>query len=298
RWTRRLLRKPGMGEWVRYKLDQRTDHILVDEAQDTNAAQWDIVRALTEEFFSGSSEAERRVRTLFMVGDFKQAIYGFQGTDPREFDKMRTEVRARSEQLRSEEDSALEFRDLSIAASFRSAQAVLDTVDAVIEDLGFRVMGLPDFPPPHVAHHENRPGAVELWKPFSLEESEDGEEAEEGWLDADARAYADLLAHQVRAWLDEAPVLDSTKRPLTAGDILILVRSRGELASLIVARLFSAGVPVAGVDRLHLHEPLAVQDLLAAVKFAVQPNDSLSLACLLTSPLIGWDQDRLRSLAY
>src|SRR5213076_2971790 len=113
RWARRLLAQPGMGEWVRYKLDQRTDHILVDEAQDTNEAQWDIVRALAEEYFSGSSEAERRVRTLFMVGDFKQAIYGFQGTDPREFDKMRSEVRARSEALRTEEE-ALEFRDLSI----------------------------------------------------------------------------------------------------------------------------------------------------------------------------------------
>ena len=98
--------------------------------------------------------------------------------------------------------------------------------------------------------------------------------------------------------VEEAPVLASTGRPLTPGDILVLVRSRGELASLIVARLFSAGVPVAGVDRLHLHEPLAVQDLLAAVKFAVQPNDDLSLACLLVSPLIGWDQDRLRELAY
>ena len=86
-----------MGEWVRYKLDQRTDHILVDEAQDTNAAQWDIVRALTEEFFSGSSESEGRHRTLFMVGDFKQAIYGFQGTDPREFERMRVEVRERAE---------------------------------------------------------------------------------------------------------------------------------------------------------------------------------------------------------
>ena len=88
------------------------------------------------------------------------------------------------------------------------------------------------------------------------------------------------------------------KRSLTAGDILILVRSRGELASLIVARLFAAGVPVAGVDRLHLHEPLAVQDLLAAVKFAVQPNDDLTLGCLLVSPLVGWDQEQLRALAF
>jgi ATP-dependent helicase/nuclease subunit A len=297
RWARRLLAQPGMGEWVRYKLDNRTDHILVDEAQDTNEAQWAIVRALAEEYFSGSSEAERRVRTLFMVGDFKQAIYGFQGTDPRDFDKMRSDVRARSEELRSGEETALEFRDLSINASYRSAQAVLDTVDAVIQDVGFREMGLPEFPPAHVAHHTGRPGVVELWKPFSLEDSE-GEEAEEGWLDADARAYADKLAGQARAWLDEAPVLDSTKRPLTAGDILILVRSRGELASLIVARLFSAGVPVAGIDRLFLSKPFAVRDLLAAVTFAVQPLDDLNLANLLVSPLIGWDQQQLFDLAY
>src|SRR5205823_14411680 len=113
------------------------------------------------------------------------------------------------------------------------------TVDAVIQDLGFREMGLPEFPARHVAHHASRPGVVELWKPFALEDSQEGEEGEEGWLDADARAYADRLGRQVRAWLDEAPVLDSTKRPLTAGDILIMVRTRGERASLIVARLFA-----------------------------------------------------------
>ena len=82
-------------------------------------------------------------------------------------------------------------------------------------------------------------------------------------------ATPSALAKQVRRWIDEAPILASTKRPLSAGDVLILVRSRGELASLIVARLFEEGVPVAGIDRLHLQEPLAVKDLLAAVAFAV-----------------------------
>ena len=81
-WTRQLLGEPGMGDWVRYKLDRQVDHLLVDEAQDTNAAQWEIIERLVEDFFSGSSETEERRRTLFMVGDFKQAIYGFQGTDP------------------------------------------------------------------------------------------------------------------------------------------------------------------------------------------------------------------------
>jgi ATP-dependent helicase/nuclease subunit A len=305
-WTRHLLAMPGMGDWVRYKLDRQVDHVLVDEAQDTNSAQWEIIRRLVEEFFSGSSESEERHRTLFMVGDLKQAIYGFQGTDPRRFEEARQEFRQRSEELAEAEASldlhqrrAREFRDLSIAASFRSAQPVLDLVDAVIGTVGHGALALAEPPPPHVAHKADRPGQVELWPPFAVEESADeSDEGEERWVSLRDRYYADALAERLGQMVEEAAVLPSTGRPLTPGDILVLVRSRGELASLIVARLFSAGIPVAGVDRLHLHEPLAVQDLLVAVKFAVQPNDDLSLACLLVSPLLGWDQEQLRELAY
>ena len=302
-WTRRLLETPGMGDWVRYKLDRRTDHILVDESQDTNREQWEIVQALAAEFFAGSGAVENRNRTLFMVGDFKQAIFGFQGTDPQEFNRARDWVRQQSAALlEADEDArtgaALEFRDLSIEASYRSAPAVLDVVDAVISDVGYRNMGLPEQPKHHHAHFHNRPGVVELWKPFAVEDAENGDEGEEGWLGDDARLYASALAKQVRRWIDEAPILASTKRPLSAGDVLILVRSRGELASLIVARLFEEGVPVAGIDRLHLQEPLAVKDLLAAVAFAAQPLDDLNLANLLVSPLLGWSQELLLELAY
>jgi ATP-dependent helicase/nuclease subunit A len=304
-WTRGLLSKPGMAEWVRYKLDRQIDHVLVDEAQDTNAAQWDIIERLVEEFFSGSSETEQRARTLFMVGDFKQAIYGFQGTDPRRFQEARETFKQRAEALSTGDDlfsyqrRAQEFRDLSIAASFRSAQPVLDVVDAVIESVGPAALALNEPPPPHRAHHRDRPGSVELWAPYEVEASpDDSDEGEERWIEQRDRKYATELAERIRSLVEEAPVLASTGRALTPGDILVLVRSRGELASLIVTRLFSAGVPVAGVDRLHLHEPLAVQDLLAALKFAVQPDEDLNLACLLVSPLIGWDQERLRDLAY
>ncbi|MFL6775289.1 MAG: double-strand break repair helicase AddA [Sphingomicrobium sp.] len=297
-WTRNLLAQPGIGEWVRYKLDRQIDHVLVDEAQDTNAAQWEIIERLVEEYFSGSSEAERRVRTLFMVGDFKQAIYGFQGTDPARFSEAREHFRRRAEEL-LESDDAIHFRDLSIAASFRSAQPVLDLVDAVVDTVGPEALALREPPPPHRAHHRARAGSVELWQPFAVEETlDESDEGEERWVSLRDRRYAEELAERIRLMVDEAPWLDSAERPLIPGDILVLVRSRGELASLIVARLFAAGVPVAGVDRLHLHEPLAVQDLLAAVKFAVQPNDDLSLACLLVSPLVGLDQEQLRELAF
>ncbi|RST30850.1 double-strand break repair helicase AddA [Sphingomonas ginkgonis] len=300
-WTRRLFATPGMGEWVRYKLDRQTDHILVDEAQDTNADQWAIVDALAEEYFAGAG-AGAGVRTLFMVGDFKQAIFGFQGTDPREFSRMRETVRERSrlleEAARGSDERAVEFRDLAITASFRSAPAVLELVDKVIEGMGPQPMGLERAPEPHVAFHDERPGVVELWRPFELAGGEEGDEAEEGWIDEPQRHFATALAQQIRAWLDEAPVLAATQRPLAAGDILVLVRSRGEFASLLVARLFAEGVPVAGIDRLHLSRPLAVQDLIAAIGFAVQPRDDLNLANLLVSPLLGMSQERLYEVAH
>jgi ATP-dependent helicase/nuclease subunit A len=301
-WTRRLFDQPGMGEWVRYKLDQRTDHILVDEAQDTNADQWAIVDALAEEFFSGNPEAEHRWRTLFMVGDYKQAIFGFQGTDPKEYEQFRAKVSARAALLLEGADEAeirtREFRDLSIDASFRSSPPVLEVVDSLIGEVGFREMGLGEPPNPHRPFHADRSGRVELWPPFEAEVAQEGEEGEEGWIDDATRLYADAIARQVRRWLAEAPIMASTKQPLRPGDILILVRSRGEFASLIVARLYAQGVPVAGIDRLHLHKPLAVKDLLSAVTFAVQPLDDLNLAALLVSPLIGWTQDQLYELAF
>ena len=302
-WTRRLFATPGMGEWVRYKLDQRTDHILVDEAQDTNADQWAIVDALAGEYFSGNPEAEDRWRTLFMVGDYKQAIFGFQGTNPQEYERFRATIAGRAGILADAADQSeartREFRDLSISASFRSSPAVLEVVDSLIDAVGHAAMGLPAPPDRHKAFHDNRAGRVEIWPAYdpAVEQADEEQPGEEGWIDERTRLYADAIARQVKRWLADAPVMATTGRPLTAGDIMILVRSRGELASLIVARLYAQGVPVAGIDRLHLHKPVAVKDLIAAVGFAVQPLDDLNLANLLVSPLIGCDQQQLYDLA-
>ncbi|MBV8970923.1 MAG: PD-(D/E)XK nuclease family protein, partial [Sphingomonadaceae bacterium] len=143
--------------------------------------------------------------------------------------------------------------------------------------------------------HGDRPGSVTLWQPFveALDEGGDEQAGEEGWISDTVRHYAARLARQIRGWLDEPFHLKSRGRPLRPEDILILVRRRGDLASLIVARLHAEGVSVAGVDRLLLTAPLAVKDLLAAIRFAVQPLDDLNLAALLVSPLFGWTQEAL-----
>lgn len=295
-----LLAQPGMGEWVRFKLDQVTDHVLIDEAQDTNAQQWAIVRALTEEFFTGEGVRGQRIRTLFTVGDEKQAIFGFQGTDPIFFtaaeESFRSRAAAVAEAARDYPDaSPPPFEKLALTSSFRSTAPILEFVDAAMAVLpvpGLGVEGLE----PHASKVAG-PGRVSLWSPTQAE-GRDGE-AEEGWVPDAIRDHAARIAKQVKAWLDPASplTLDSKGRPLRPEDVMILVKRRGELASLIVARLYAEGVPVAGVDRLRLTAPLAVQDLLAAIRFVLQPRDDLSLASLLVSPLLGWTQDELMAVA-
>jgi ATP-dependent helicase/nuclease subunit A len=286
RKTVRLLNTDGMGDWVRFKLDQRTDHILVDEAQDTNANQWSIVAALAGEFFAGEGARDDVVRTIFTVGDFKQAIFGFQGTNPFAFSAAEQVFALRAEA------GQRSFQRLSLDRSFRSTPPVLALVDRLIAHLGASALGLSDDVPPHEAAKKG-PGRVMLWPPVIAGDAEEVAAGEEGWLDDATRLFADRLARQIKAWIDAKPWLATRDRPLRPEDIMILVRKRGDLASLLVARLHAHGVPVAGVDRLTLGAPLAVKDLLAAARFALQPADDLTLAGLLVSPLFGLSQQEL-----
>ncbi len=295
-----LLNRSDLSDWIRYKLDRRFDHILVDEAQDTNEAQWKIINALTGDFFSGEGQRDGKMRTLFVVGDYKQAIFRFQGTSPENFARARERVR---EALAGAVANAQEGRgqvtvqgllDLDLERSFRTAQKVLTFVDDAIAAIGPERFGLKDAPPAHVG--EERPGLVTLWKPVSAQPDEaDGEDAgDDGWLSGPERRLADRIAEQIRRWMrDGFPLVKGGHRDAGPGDIMILVRKRKDLAGLIVARLYAAGVPVAGVDRLRLGAPLAVKDVMAALSFAAQPLDDLNFANLLVSPLVSWSQQDL-----
>ena len=294
----RLFAQPGIGEWVRYKLDQVTAHVLIDEAQDTNAHQWAIVRALADEFFVGRGIHAPDTRTLFTVGDYKQAIFGFQGTDPVQFAAAERYFSERAGEALGDDgwpvhERGLPMHQLSLVHSFRSTRPVLEFVDAAVAAIPEPGLGTFAPPEPHASEVPG-PGSVTLWPPVIAGGDPDDEES---WIDEPVRKLAGDIAKAVKRMLAEPRMLASKGRPLRPEDVMILVKRRGELASLLVARLYAEKVPVAGVDRLRLNAPLAVQDLLAAVRFALQPEDDLSLASLLVSPLIGWTQDELMAAA-
>lgn len=295
-----LLGRSEMADWIRYKLDRRFDHILIDEAQDTNAAQWRIIDALISDFFTGEGQHDGKLRTLFVVGDYKQAIFRFQGTSPENFRLAKDRVAgAMAGALANAREArgavhARDLRDLGLGRSFRTAQPVLDFVDRAIAAIGVDRFGLKDPPEPHVG--EDRPGLVALWPPIKGGTADEGETDEEApdWFSRADRQLADRIAAQVAAWMEHGfPLMKGSHRRAGPGDVMVLVRKRKELAGLIVARLHARGVPVAGVDRLRLGAPLAVKDVMAALRFAAQPFDDLNLANLLVSPLIGWSQDDL-----
>lgn len=294
-----LLRNSEMADWIRFKLDRRFDHILIDEAQDTNRAQWDIIFALIDDFFSGEGAHGTKLRTVFAVGDYKQAIFRFQGTDPKHFEAARQQIMVRmaaaahNAEASGGNDPARYLREYGLDQSFRTAAPVLEFVDRAIASIGYREFGLDAEPEPHVG--QKRAGLVTLWNTVREEEQNgEEEEGEDNWLSRHDRQLADRIARQVKRWIQEGFVLvKGRRRDATPGDIMVLVRKRKELAGLIVARLHAAGIPVAGVDRLRLGNPLAVKDLIAALRFAAQPLDDLNLANLLVSPLCGWTQEQL-----
>jgi len=291
--AKHLLRDRPAAAWVLYKLDGGIDHILIDEGQDTSPEQWALLEPLQAEFFAGAGARGEAQRTVFAVGDPKQSIYSFQGADPARFLRQ-----ARDLDLRATA-AGRRFTAPTLAMSFRSSAEVLEAVDAVFAGVAFakdapEAMGDKTV---HTAHRVGQTGLVEWWphapKP-DLREAKpwdaplDQEEAEA----APAR-LARGIARTVRDWIDEGQAVwdRGALRPMRPGDVLVLVKKRGAVFRAVLRALKREGLAVAGADRITLSEELAVQDLLALARVALDPGDDLALACVLKSPLVGLMDD-------
>lgn len=273
-----LLTRSGMSPWVLFKLDGGIDHILVDEAQDTSPLQWQIVDALTQEFFAGQGAKEVE-RSLFIVGDEKQSIYSFQGADVKELTKMKSYF---SESITAAQK---QFHSLALTKSYRSTKAVLSVVDAVFaKEPAKKGVTFSDEELKHILTREGHVGLVELWPLIKTSENEDAENI------SPTTKLVRHIADEIKGWIDNGEA--------KAGDIMILLRRRTSLADRLVRALKRRGVAVAGSDRMALNDNLAVQDLIALGQILLLPEDDLTLAACLKSPIFNTSEDELFNLAY
>lgn len=304
--TRVLLTEKVEAAWVLYKLDGGVDHILLDEAQDTAPEQWEILRALTADFFAGATSegwsGRRADRTLFIVGDEKQSIYSFQGADPTRLLEETQGYIARIEAV------GAVGKGVPLTVSYRSTHEVLSFVDALFSDPETRE----GVPPPvgqdlvcHELFRHGHPGCVDLW-PLTRELPGEEREAWEAPVDAEGersanRRLAEAIAAETAAILKRGDAVFDKElgrhRAAHAGDILVLVRRRKVLFEEIIRALKRRGVPVAGADRLSLSSHIAFEDLLALGRFVLFPDDDLTLAALLKAPFCGLSDDDIYALA-
>ena len=286
--------------WVHYKLDRGVDHVLIDEAQDTSPKQWDIVAHIISEFTSGKGAREGVERTIFAVGDEKQSIFSFQGAAPREFDARRRLLQ------RKFVDAGLKFDPVSFTYSFRSGPAILQTVDHVFREVEIyrSIHAVETGYPIHHSLADAGPSLIELWE---LQQA-DAKQDIEGWrapFDGLSQTSPEVklakrIQGEIRRLVESGTTTGSAsrRRPLRYGDMLVLVRRRGNAFDAVIQALKHASIPVAGADRLKLTEHIAIIDLMNLADALLLPQDDLALAVALKSPLFGLGDDDLFALAW
>ncbi len=257
-YTRRLFSKPDTMGWVLSQLNISLSYILVDEAQDTAPVQWDIMRMLAGDFFTDGDTA-RHPHTMFVVGDTKQSIYGFQGADPRAFAASRDEIATQiAQNMRT-------IREVPLTQSFRSLSAILNTVDkffddaTVIEMTGFANNN-------HKCFRNDGTGLVELHKLTSKATDE-----------IDLNTYIRNIADRIKALIDSGEYAPK--------DIMVLVQRRAPMAAPLVKELKRRGIDVAGSDRITLPDFPVIRDMMNLVRFCLNTADDYSLCCVLKSPI-------------
>lgn len=262
-YTSRLFSSTDMMGWVISQLDSKVRHIMVDEAQDTSPAQWDIIRSILTDFFIAAGRP-----SLFVVGDPKQSIYSFQGASIDSFYSAEEYI---GRQVR---ENLMEFQQIDFQKSYRTAQTILDVVDYFFNQESTTGVINWKKKSKHISGRNSDLGKVVLY-PLTTEATDV------------ENNYANQIAGHIKSRADIDP-----------SDIMVLVKKRYPHAANIIKALTEAGVPVAGSDRVELAQALAVKDLLAALRFCLDNSDDFSLACILRSPLFEITEPELFNLCY
>lgn len=267
--TDSLARRAEKGSWrdvAAYRIDQKFDHWLLDEFQDTSRAQWKILKTFIDEVVMDPEQN----RSFFYVGDTKQAIYSWRGGDPDLFFEI----------FNHYNENASVIQDANpLDESYRSCQEVLHFVNRVFGDLAplQATLELPE------ATREKWNGA---WREHRTSEKTRDLRGYAAWHsvpkeDADEDSEGDTQDQRILEILEQT---NAWERGLSCA---VLKRNNKGVESL-AALLQSKGIPVAieGKSNPCVDNPLGAA-ILAALRVCASPDDKLSQAVLGGLPIAG-----------
>jgi len=306
----KLLSNSEQSHWVQYKLDQRIDHILIDEFQDTNPTQWQMLYPLLEEI-TGQTE---RQRSVFIVGDGKQSIYRFRRAAPDLFIAAQSWL----------EKQPAPHHALRLDQSRRSSPAIINLVNQVFSgartegttpegSLAIKGKKLVDFQA-HDTVHQDLWGHTELLPLIANEIPEEKEVSGQSNIDHTLRnplvtprevdideryqQEGQLIAQKISALIKNNTAItdNGIARAIDYGDIMILVKKRRHVADYENA-LLAADIPFIGTQRKSLLSTLEIQDMLSLCNTLLTPHSNLALAVVLRSPIFACSDKDLSTLA-
>jgi ATP-dependent helicase/nuclease subunit A len=267
-------------EWanILYAFDEKTDHILVDEFQDTNSFQWAIIDSLTEEWRSGiGAKREEGIKpTIFLVGDEKQSIYLFRGANVEIFRRAKEKL---GEWLGDE------FYYEEVKENYRSAPAIIDFTNSLFSKIMSAGGASPAWMTGYSAFDAQRkepPGRVEI---IILEGDEEG-------VAAEREKEAGIIARRIKGLAGEYRITErdtGEQRSCRYMDMAILLKKRTHLKKYEEA-LRRHGIPFIAVKGIGFYQEPEVAMLRALVYFLSNPKDDYSLYVLLKSPFFMLDE--------
>ena len=289
--TYQLLRHSENAEWVQFKLDQRINHLLIDEFQDTNPTQWYLLKPLLEELSAGDVEKQR---SIFIVGDEKQSIYGFRRANP--------ELQSHVSNWLEEQIGAKKY---PLNKSWRSSPAVINLVNAVFKpeegDL------LTEFPE-HGTHKTDLSGKIILKKLFPAADKDDLPdpvyfrnpllEAKHKQKSPQYIAEAEWVAETINDIISKGLLIDKegAQVPVQYDDIYILLKNRTHISQL-EQTLRKFQIPFISANRSTLLSSLEIRDLEMLLEVLISPHNDLALAQVLKSPIFNATDNDLLQLS-
>lgn len=292
--------KNNLVPWVIYKLDYEINHILIDEAQDTSPKQWQIILALVKQILLESeNNSQPFQRSLFVVGDYKQSIYSFQGANPDSFIDSFNKLRAMFKLHKQE------LRKVELGINYRSSQLLLNFVDNLFnnENKIGESMGVNKW----LNHRSANPSltgkitVIKIVKPKA--EKKPKQPIESGSI-FDETVKTSLQIAISKHNIPETPSRNIEKQcnylidyiednKLPCGDILTLLPRRSHIQSPLSKALYKRNIKQSANDTINIDNDGAVLDLIMAYTCGMNVYDDYTLSCLLRSPFIELSEEDL-----